>query len=166
MVSRCTLLTALCTVLEQYCQLGPSKPRTDPCRMQDNFYTATVYEKGAEIIRTYQTLLGKAGFRCVLPLQQHSKPKGAERGCQNVCACRSCSAGTFVLHVLHMLSRRFFSLLTSWQSSCADHCCCAGKAWTSTSSGTTAAQSPATTSGDPPSRAAAAVQRCQAVLEQ
>ena len=25
---------------------------------------ATVYEKGAEIIRIYQTLLGKAGFRC------------------------------------------------------------------------------------------------------
>jgi len=29
----------------------------------DNFYTATVYEKGAEVIRMYATLLGKAGFR-------------------------------------------------------------------------------------------------------
>ncbi|QDU99005.1 aminopeptidase N [Lignipirellula cremea] len=29
----------------------------------DNFYTATVYNKGAEIIRIYQTLLGQAGFR-------------------------------------------------------------------------------------------------------
>jgi len=29
----------------------------------DNFYTATVYNKGAEIIRIYQTLLGKEGFR-------------------------------------------------------------------------------------------------------
>jgi aminopeptidase N len=29
----------------------------------DNFYTVTVYEKGAEIIRIYQTLLGKQGFR-------------------------------------------------------------------------------------------------------
>ena len=29
----------------------------------DNFYTATVYDKGAEIIRMYQTLLGKDGFR-------------------------------------------------------------------------------------------------------
>eukprot|EP00316_Scyphosphaera_apsteinii_P000520 CAMPEP_0119323060 /NCGR_PEP_ID=MMETSP1333-20130426/59857_1 /TAXON_ID=418940 /ORGANISM="Scyphosphaera apsteinii, Strain RCC1455" /LENGTH=909 /DNA_ID=CAMNT_0007330421 /DNA_START=43 /DNA_END=2772 /DNA_ORIENTATION=- len=29
----------------------------------DNFYTVTVYEKGAEVIRLYQTLLGAAGFR-------------------------------------------------------------------------------------------------------
>jgi aminopeptidase N len=30
----------------------------------DNFYTLTVYEKGAEIVRLYRTLLGKDGFRC------------------------------------------------------------------------------------------------------
>ncbi len=29
----------------------------------DNFYTATVYEKGAEVVRMYQTLLGREGFR-------------------------------------------------------------------------------------------------------
>lgn len=29
----------------------------------DNFYTVTVYEKGAEVVRMYQTLLGKQGFR-------------------------------------------------------------------------------------------------------
>ena len=29
----------------------------------DNFYTSTVYEKGAEVIRMYQVLLGKEGFR-------------------------------------------------------------------------------------------------------
>jgi aminopeptidase N len=29
----------------------------------NNFYTATVYEKGAEIVRMYQTLLGRDGFR-------------------------------------------------------------------------------------------------------
>lgn len=29
----------------------------------NNFYTATVYEKGAEVVRIYQTLLGKDGFR-------------------------------------------------------------------------------------------------------
>jgi aminopeptidase N len=28
-----------------------------------NFYTATVYEKGAEVVRLYQTLFGKEGFR-------------------------------------------------------------------------------------------------------
>ncbi|CAD7935410.1 unnamed protein product [Amoebophrya sp. A25] len=29
----------------------------------DNFYTATVYEKGAEVIRMYYTILGEAGFK-------------------------------------------------------------------------------------------------------
>lgn len=29
----------------------------------DNFYTSTVYEKGAEVIRMYETLLGRDGFR-------------------------------------------------------------------------------------------------------
>ena len=29
----------------------------------DNFYTATVYNKGAEVVRMIQTLLGKSGFR-------------------------------------------------------------------------------------------------------
>ena len=29
----------------------------------DNFYTATVYEKGAEVIRMYATLVGETGFR-------------------------------------------------------------------------------------------------------
>ncbi len=29
----------------------------------DNFYTVTVYEKGAEVVRMYQTLLGREGFR-------------------------------------------------------------------------------------------------------
>jgi len=29
----------------------------------DNFYTATVYEKGAEVVRMYETLLGRDGFR-------------------------------------------------------------------------------------------------------
>ena len=33
----------------------------------DNFYTVTVYEKGAEIIRVYHTLLGKEGFRYTQP---------------------------------------------------------------------------------------------------
>lgn len=29
----------------------------------DNFYTTTIYEKGAEVVRMYQTLLGRKGFR-------------------------------------------------------------------------------------------------------
>ncbi len=43
-----------------------------PARAQmDNFYTVTVYEKGAEVVRLYATLLGKQGFRkgaCLLSL--------------------------------------------------------------------------------------------------
>ncbi|MCK5726460.1 MAG: aminopeptidase N [Thiotrichaceae bacterium] len=39
----------------------------------NNFYTVTVYEKGAEVVRLYQTLLGKDGFRKGLDLyfQRH-----------------------------------------------------------------------------------------------
>ena len=29
----------------------------------NNFYTTTVYEKGAEVVRMYETLLGRDGFR-------------------------------------------------------------------------------------------------------
>ncbi len=29
----------------------------------NNFYTVTVYNKGAEVVRMIHTLLGKAGFR-------------------------------------------------------------------------------------------------------
>lgn len=39
-----------------------------PCRPNsvnvfDNFYSLTVYEKGSEVVRMYECLLGKAGFR-------------------------------------------------------------------------------------------------------
>jgi aminopeptidase N len=34
----------------------------------DNFYTATVYEKGSEVVRMYQTLAGVAGFRAGMDL--------------------------------------------------------------------------------------------------
>ncbi len=39
----------------------PIRPRS--YRAIDNFYTATVYEKGAEVVRLLYTLLGKEGFR-------------------------------------------------------------------------------------------------------
>ena len=38
-------------------------PRPDQYREINNFYTATVYEKGAEIVRMLATLLGEDGFR-------------------------------------------------------------------------------------------------------
>jgi len=43
-------------------------PMAHPVRPQsyieiNNFYTVTIYEKGAEVVRMYQTLLGRDGFR-------------------------------------------------------------------------------------------------------
>lgn len=45
-----------------------ASPRAHPIRPEsyiamDNFFTASVYMKGAEVVRMYQTLLGRAGFR-------------------------------------------------------------------------------------------------------
>ena len=45
-----------------------SGPMAHPIRPEsyiamDNFYTVTVYNKGAEVIRMYRTLLGVDGFR-------------------------------------------------------------------------------------------------------
>jgi aminopeptidase N len=39
----------------------------------DNFYTGTVYVKGAEVVRMYRTLLGEAGFKkgMVLYFERH-----------------------------------------------------------------------------------------------
>ena len=37
--------------------------RPDRYQAIDNFYTATVYEKGAEVVRMIQTLVGRKGFR-------------------------------------------------------------------------------------------------------
>ncbi|MFG1394599.1 aminopeptidase N [Xanthobacter agilis] len=55
-----------------------SGPLAHPVRPQsyreiNNFYTATVYEKGAEVVRMLKTLLGEAGFRAGMDLyfQRH-----------------------------------------------------------------------------------------------
>ena len=37
--------------------------RPDEYQEINNFYTVTVYEKGSEVVRMYQTLLGRGGFR-------------------------------------------------------------------------------------------------------
>lgn len=44
---------------------GPTSHPIKPSKYIEinNFYTATVYEKGAEVIRMYETLLGRDGFR-------------------------------------------------------------------------------------------------------
>jgi aminopeptidase N len=42
--------------------------RPDEYQEINNFYTVTVYEKGAEVVRMYQTLLGVGGFRIGMDL--------------------------------------------------------------------------------------------------
>jgi aminopeptidase N len=37
--------------------------RPESCLAVDNFYTPTIYEKGSEVIRMMQTIVGKVGFR-------------------------------------------------------------------------------------------------------
>src|SRR5690606_33215499 len=37
--------------------------RPESCYAVDNFYTATIYEKGAELIRMMSTIVGRRGFR-------------------------------------------------------------------------------------------------------
>lgn len=37
--------------------------RPDSCMAVDNFFTSTIYEKGAEVIRMMQNIVGKKGFR-------------------------------------------------------------------------------------------------------
>jgi len=43
-------------------------PRPDKYKEINNFYTPTVYEKGAEVVRMLATLLGEAGFRKAMDL--------------------------------------------------------------------------------------------------
>ncbi len=55
-------------VLRQMQFAEDAGPMAHPVRPEsyveiNNFYTMTVYEKGAEVVRMYQTLFGRAGFR-------------------------------------------------------------------------------------------------------
>ncbi|MCX8565380.1 MAG: alanyl aminopeptidase, Metallo peptidase, MEROPS family M01 [Glomeribacter sp. 1016415] len=55
-------------ILQQTQFTEDAGPMAHPVRPEsyveiNNFYTATVYEKGAEVVRMYQTLLGREGFR-------------------------------------------------------------------------------------------------------
>jgi aminopeptidase N len=58
----------------------------------DNFYTATVYNKGAEVVRLYETVLGKAGFRKGMDLyfQRHD---GSAVTCDDFLAAMSDANG-------------------------------------------------------------------------
>ena len=67
-----------------------TSPTAHPIRPEsyaeiNNFYTATVYEKGAEIIRMLHTLLGAAGFRAGMDLY-FSRHDGAAVTCDDFLA--------------------------------------------------------------------------------
>ncbi len=60
-------------ILRQHQFLEDAGPMAHPIRPEsyqaiDNFYTTTVYNKGAEVIRMYHTLLGEQGFRAGMDL--------------------------------------------------------------------------------------------------
>jgi aminopeptidase N len=73
-------------------------PMAHPIRPQqyqeiNNFYTATVYQKGAEVIRMLQTILGREGFNAGLKryLQQHD---GDAATCEQFLASMSAATDT------------------------------------------------------------------------
>ena len=59
----------------------------------DNFYTCTVYEKGAEVVRLYETLLGKDGFRKGMDLY-FARHDGAAVTCDDFRAAMADANGT------------------------------------------------------------------------
>jgi aminopeptidase N len=67
--------------------------RPDSYISMDNFYTATVYNKGAEVIRMYHTLLGKDGFRRGMDLY-FQKHDGSAVTCDDFLAAMSEATGT------------------------------------------------------------------------
>lgn len=68
-------------------------PRPTRYREINNFYTATVYEKGAEICRMLETVLGRDGFRAGMDLyfQRHD---GDAATIEDFLACFSDATGT------------------------------------------------------------------------
>ena len=74
-------------ILQQVQFAEDAGPMAHPVRPEsyveiNNFYTATIYEKGAEVVRMYQTLLGRDGFRQGMDLyfQRHD---GQAVSCDN-----------------------------------------------------------------------------------
>ncbi len=58
----------------------------------NNFYTATVYQKGAEVVRMYQTLLGRDGFRKGMDLY-FARHDGQAVSCDDFRAAMAHSSG-------------------------------------------------------------------------
>jgi len=170
MQDTCCFACACCAHALQH--FGPGAKADWSAPWQDNFYTLTVYEKGAEVVRLYHTLLGVEGFRrahndmtvampmCCMPcLSQAHLPQAA----LPVAFPREARLG------LQAVVRGAWLLWLSLGRTGLERCCrsmhgaagdgrwasqtpCdrpAGRAWTCTSSATTARRSRAMTSARP-----------------
>ena len=78
--------------------------RPDSYISMDNFYTATVYEKGSEVVRMYHTLLGEEGFRRGMDLYI-TRHDGCAVTCEDFTAAMSDANNSFD-----------FSQFTRWYS--------------------------------------------------
>ncbi len=58
----------------------------------NNFYTVTIYEKGAEVVRMYQTLLGREGFRKGMDMY-FARHDGQAVSCDDFRAAMAASSG-------------------------------------------------------------------------
>lgn len=78
--------------------------RPDSYQEINNFYTATVYEKGAEVIRMLQTLLGRDGFRKGMDLYFH-RHDGQAVTCDDFVAAMADANGRDLTQFLRWYSR-------------------------------------------------------------
>lgn len=80
-------------VKRRFCTKSTLTP-TLPLSPRNNFYTVTVYEKGAEVVRLYQTLLGVDGFRRGMDEYFRCVP----------CICATCSLRRLLPTSAHLAS--------------------------------------------------------------
>ncbi|WP_425532061.1 aminopeptidase N [Ancylobacter crimeensis] len=78
--------------------------RPDTYREINNFYTATVYEKGAEIIRMLKTLLGSQGFRAGMDLY-FERHDGDAATVEDFLTCFSDATGADLRHFTRWYSQ-------------------------------------------------------------
>ena len=78
----------------------------------NNFYTVTVYEKGAEIVRMYQTLLGREGFRRGMDLY-FRRHDGQAVSCEDFCAAMADANGRDLTQFLRWYRQAGTPVLTA-----------------------------------------------------
>lgn len=83
--------------------------RPEEVMVQDNFYTATVYEKGAEIIRMYRTLIGVDEFRKGMDLY-FERHDGSAVTCDDFRhAMADVASNQWIQHILKTSFERWYS---------------------------------------------------------